>query len=103
MAREAHLGGEFLLRSSDPELSAEEIALGYQQLLQLERSWRDMKTTSKLRPVYHCNEEPVQAHDVLCWLALLLIQVGESRIHDTRCNLRQELQRIRLVTLPTQH
>jgi hypothetical protein len=47
---EAHLDGKFLLRSSDPTLSAADIALAYQQLLQLERGRRDVKTTLDLRP-----------------------------------------------------
>ena len=46
---DAHLDGKFLLRSSDPTLSAEDIALGYKQLLQIERAWRGMKTTLDLR------------------------------------------------------
>jgi hypothetical protein len=33
VARESHLDGKFLLRSSDPQLTAEEIAVGYKQLL----------------------------------------------------------------------
>ncbi len=53
---EQHLDGKFLLRSSDPTLTAEDIALGYKQLLQVERGWRDMKTTLDLRPVYHRKE-----------------------------------------------
>jgi hypothetical protein len=35
--REANLDGKFLLRCSDPELSSEDIALGYKQLLEVER------------------------------------------------------------------
>jgi hypothetical protein len=101
VAREAHLAGKFLLRSSDPSLTAEEIALGYKQLLQVERGWRDMKTTLELRPVYHRKEERIRAHIVLCWLALLLIRVAENRTQDTWRNLRHELQRLHLVTLAT--
>lgn len=40
---EANLDGKFLLRCSDPKLSAEAIALGYKQLLEV-ASWRDMKS-----------------------------------------------------------
>ncbi len=39
---EQGLDGKYLLRSSDPHLSAEDIALGYKQLLQVERGWRDI-------------------------------------------------------------
>ena len=35
---EANLDGKYLLRSCDPDLSAEDIALGYKQLLEVERA-----------------------------------------------------------------
>src|SRR5215211_7494818 len=54
---EAGLDGKYLLRCSDPHLSAEDIALGYKQLLQVERGWRDLKQVIDLRPVYHRKEE----------------------------------------------
>ncbi|MGE5763044.1 MAG: hypothetical protein ACM3ZF_03895, partial [Mycobacterium leprae] len=38
VAAEAKLDGKYLLRTSDPHLSAEDIALGYKQLLEVETS-----------------------------------------------------------------
>jgi hypothetical protein len=96
--REAHLDGKYLVRSSDPDMTADEIALGYKQLLQVERGWRDMKTTLDLRPVYHRKEDRIRAHIVLCWLALLLIRVAENQTRDTWRNLRHELQRLHVGT-----
>jgi transposase len=78
IAAEARLDGKFLLRSSDPHLSAEDIALGYKQLLAVERGWRDMKQILDLRPVYHRREDRIRAHVLLCWLALLLIRIIET-------------------------
>ena len=91
---EEHLDGKFLLRSSDPTLTAEDIALGYKQLLQVERGWRDMKTTLDLRPVHHRKEDRIRAHVQLCWLALLLIRIAENQTDDTWRNVRRELQRL---------
>src|SRR5512144_3247025 len=95
---EAHLDGKFLLRSSDPTLSVKDIALGYKQLLEIERAWRDMKTTLDLRPVHHRKEDRIRAHVLLCWLALLLIRIAENQANDTWRNLRDELQRMHLGT-----
>ena len=75
---EANLDGKYLLRCSDPHLPAADIALGYKQLLEVERGWRDMKQILDLRPVYHRLEERIRAHVVLCWLALLLIRIIET-------------------------
>jgi len=93
---EAKLDGKYLLRSSDPELSAEDIALGYKQLSEVERGWRDMKQVIDLRPVYHRREDRIRAHVVLCWLALLLIRVMETTCEESWPQLRRELEKLQL-------
>ena len=95
---EANLDGKYLLRSSDPHLSAEDIALGYKQLLEVERGWRDMKQIIDLRPVYHRLEERIRAHVILCWLALLLIRIIETTAGDTWSNIRRHLNRLHVGT-----
>jgi Transposase DDE domain len=95
---EENLDGKYLLRSADPHMSAEDIAAGYKQLLEVERGWRDMKSVLDLRPVYHRLEERIRAHVLLCWLALLLIRVAENQAGQTWPAMRRELQRISLGT-----
>jgi len=95
---EENLDGKYLLRSSGPHLSAEDIALGYKQLLEVERGWRDMKQVIDLRPVYHRREDRIRAHVILCWLALLLIRVTENATGQTWNRIRAELQRQHAVT-----
>jgi transposase len=97
---EERLDGKFLLRTSDPSLSAEDVALGYKQLLEVERGWRDMKQIIDLRPVYHRREDRIRAHVLLCWLALLLIRVAETTAGEswTWNRIRTELQRLHAVT-----
>src|SRR5262249_22052605 len=79
LAAEERLDGKYLLSSSDPDLSAEEIALGYKNLREAERSFRDLKTTLELRPVFHRLEHRIRAHVVVCWLAPLLIPLRRRR------------------------
>ena len=95
---EERLDGKYLLRCSDPKLSAEDIAIGYKQLLEVERGWRDMKQIIYLRPVYHRREDRIRAHVLLCWLALLLIRISEPTTGDTWSKIRTELDRIHLGT-----
>jgi transposase len=95
---EARLDGKYLLRCSDPTLSAEDIALGYQQLLQVERGWRDMKSVLDLRPVYHRLEDRIRAHVLLCWLALLLARVAETATGRTWPAIRADLDRLHTIT-----
>jgi hypothetical protein len=101
VSNEAKLDGKFLLRTSDESLTAEDIALGYKALYEAERGWRDLKSTIDLRPVYHRREDRIESHIQLCWLALLLLRVAETETRDTWRNLRNELDRMHLVTLAT--
>ena len=95
---EENLDGKYLLRTSDPKMTAEDIALGYKQLLEVERGWRDLKQVIDLRPVYHRKEERIRAHVVLCWLALLLARVAENATGQTWPELRRQLDRIAVGT-----
>ena len=95
---EENLDGKYLLRCADPLLPAEDIALGYRQLLEVERGWRDMQSILDVRPVYHRLEERIRAHVLLCWLALLLVRVAENQAGQTWPTMRRELDRIHLAT-----
>jgi hypothetical protein len=96
---DAKLDGKYLLRTSDPHLTTEDIALGYKQLLEVERGWRDMKQVLDLRPVYHRLEDRIRAHVLLCWLALLLARIVETQAGTpdtvtTWPRARDQLQRL---------
>ncbi len=99
IAAEARLDGKYLLSTSDPDLSAEDVALGYKNLLEAERGFRDLKSTLELRPVFHRVEPRIRAHVLLCWLALLLIRVAERRTGLTWRRIALELGRVHAVTL----
>ncbi len=99
--RESHLDGKWLLRTSDATLTPDDLAAAYKTLLQVERGWRDMKGALGLRPVFHHREDRIRAHVQLCWLALLLIRVVENATDHTWRNVRDELERMHLITLAT--
>jgi len=99
---EAKLDGKYLLETSDHDISAEDAALGYKNLLEAERSFRDLKGTLRIRPVFHRLEERIRAHVLICWLALLLIRIAERESGQTWRRMRTELERIKLVTLSGQ-
>jgi hypothetical protein len=95
IAAEQRLDGKYLLTTSDPSLSAEDVALGYKQLLEAERSFRDLKGTLALRPVFHRKDERIRAHVLICFLALVIIRVAETRTNETWRTIRAELGTIR--------
>ena len=89
---EERLDGKFLIGTSDDTLSVEDVAFGYKQLLEVEQAFRTLKSTLEIRPIYHRLGERIQAHVLLCWLALLLIRLAETKTGQTWCQIRHQLQ-----------
>jgi transposase len=91
---ESHLDGKYILSTSDDTLTPEDIALGYKQLLEVERAFRTLKTTLDLRPVHHRKDERIEAHVFLCFLALLLVRIAERKTGLTWDRIRTEMERL---------
>jgi hypothetical protein len=96
---EQRLDGKYLIATSDPHISAEDAALGYKNLAEAERGFRDLKSTLLLRPVFHRLEHRIRAHVLICWLALLLTRVAERSAGLSWRNINRQLGRITQVTL----
>jgi transposase len=92
--------GKFVVHSNDDTLTAEEMALGYQQQQQrVEEAWRTMKSGLRMRPVFHWAPHRIHAHIAITVLSLLLERVIERDCQDTWRNIRDDLKRIQLVQL----
>lgn len=94
--QEEKLDGKYLLSTSDESLSAEDIALGYKQLMEVERAFRTLKGSLSLRPIYHSKDDRIRSHVLLCWLALLLVRIAEIETGMTWSRIRTEMQRLYL-------
>jgi transposase len=94
---EVHLDGKYILSTSDDSLTPEDIALGYKQLLEVERAFRTLKTTLDLRPVYHRKDERIEAHVFLCFLALMLVRIAERKTGLTWDRIRGVMERLHLI------
>lgn len=93
---EKHLDGKYLLSTSDDTLSPQDVALGYKQLMEVERAFRTLKTTLELRPLYHRKDERIQAHVLLCFLALLLVRIAERQTGQSWDQIRAIMERMHL-------
>jgi transposase len=99
--QEEKLDGKYLLSTSDQHLSTEDIALGYKQLLEVERSFRTLKGPLSLRPVYHSKDDRIRSHVLLCWLSLLFIRIAEVETGLTWPQIKRVMQRLNLVEFLT--
>jgi transposase len=93
------LDGKFVVHSNDDTLTAEDMALGYKQLMRVELAWRQLKSGLRMRPVFHWAPHRIHAHIFLTVLALLLERIAEQACGDTWHNIRDDLKQIKLVQL----
>ena len=103
MTRAEKLDGKFVVHSNDDTLTAEDLALGYKQLADVERAWRQLKSSLRIRPVYHRAPHRICAHVALTTLALLLVRLAENACADTWRNIRDDLRQIQCAHLSTPH
>ena len=94
--QEEALDGKYLLSTSDESLSVEDIALGYKQLLEVERAFRTLKSSLSLRPIYHSKDDRIRSHVLICWLALLLVRLAEVETDMSWAVIRRIMQRLHL-------
>lgn len=97
VAQEEKLDGKWLVLTNDASLSAEDVALGYKQLLRVEESFRRLKHGIDIRPVHHRTPERIEAHVFACVLALLLERVAELRTGARWGEIRRQLGRLKMV------
>lgn len=91
--------GKFVVHSNDDSLSAEDLALGYKQLMRVEQAWRTLKSGLRMRPVFHHAPHRIHAHITLTVLSLLLERVAERACEDTWRNIRDDLRQVKLAQL----
>ena len=74
---EALLDGYQLIRTSEITLPDDEIIDRYHQLWRIEQAFRVTKTDLKTRPVYVWTPTHIEAHFLICYLALLVTKLLE--------------------------
>jgi len=78
---ESRFDGKWVL-ITNTSLSAEEVALKYKELWQVEHVFRDVKSVLETRPVYHQRDENIRGHVFCSFLALVLRKELDRRLKD---------------------
>ena len=87
---EARYDGKYVLRAKT-SLPAEEVAVDYKSLWQVEHAFRELKSGLEVRPVYLRTEAHVRGHIAVCFLALVL--EGQSALASQAAKKLSKLPR----------
>jgi transposase len=76
---DARYDGKFVLRTNTT-LSAEEVAVQYKRLLQVEQFFRAAKSLVNTRPIFHQWDATIEGHVFCSFLALVLVDEMKRRL-----------------------
>ena len=75
-------------------LSSEEIIKHYKNLWQVEKSFRISKSDLKTRPIFHNKQQAIEAHILICFMALALAKYIEIKTNKSIKSVTKELKKI---------
>jgi transposase len=101
--RESRFDGKWVL-ITNTNLSAEEVALKYKELWQVEQVFRDVKSILETRPVYHQKDENIRGHVFCSFLALVLRKELDRRLEERSysfewADIKQDLKSLQEVEI----
>jgi transposase len=103
MEEEKRFDGKWVLKTNT-SLTAEQVALKYKELWQVEQVFRDMKSVLDTRPIFHQRDETIKGHVFSSFLALVLVKELYRRLekagHDFEwADIKQDLSALQEITL----
>jgi hypothetical protein len=88
--KDAMYDGYYVIETNDLELSPKEIIVNYGMLWKIEESFRIMKSTMEVRPVFHWTEERIKGHFMVCFLSFLLERNLEFKLKEKNIDCSPE-------------
>ena len=96
-AFEKRIDGILIVEGSRKGLTPEEMIEKYKSLAEIERSWRALKSTLRLRPVFHWTEDRIKAHVFVCVLALVVERVMRKKLAGAKTSVPAALETLRRI------
>jgi len=100
---EARYDGKWVLKTNTT-LTAEQVALKYKELWQVEQVFRDMKSILDTRPIFHQLDETIRGHVFCSFLALVIRKELDCRLEKAgHCfewaDIKQDLKSLQEITI----
>jgi transposase len=100
---DARYDGKWVLKTNTT-LTAEQVALKYKELWQVEQVFRDMKSVLDTRPIYHQLDETIRGHVFCSFLSLVLRKELDRRLvqagHSFEwADIKQDLKALQEISL----
>lgn len=91
------IDGKLVVETTLVDLPPEEIVRRYKELQIIEQGFRCLKSSLRLRPVYHWTERRIRAHVFICVMALQMERYMSSRLQGLKISTGTALERLRQI------
>ena len=100
---ESRFDGKWVL-TTNTDLSAEQVALKYKELWQVEKVFRDIKSLLDTRPIFHKRDATIRGHVFCSFLAMVLRKELDRRLSSAGhrfewTEIKQDLKALQRVTI----
>jgi len=96
ITQDARFDGYYGIQTSEKNMSAIDVMDAYHTLWKIEDSFRIMKSTLEVRPVFHWTPKRIRGHFVICFLSFLMERRLEILLNDEKeNNVESSPERIR--------
>jgi len=100
---ESRYDGKWVLKTNTT-LTAEQTALKYKELWQVEQVFRDMKSVLDTRPIFHKRDETIRGHVFCSFLAMVIMKELDRRLEKAgHCfewaDIKQDLKALQEITI----
>ena len=104
LARDEKFDGYYAIQTSEQNLDVEMILDAYHTLWKIEESFRIMKSTLEVRPIFHWTPNRIKGHFVICFLAFLLertleFKLNENQIQATPDRIREAINAMQFAAI----
>ena len=94
ITKDAIFDGYYGIQSSEKQMTPTDIMEVYHTLWKIEESFRIMKSTMEVRPIFHWKPKRIEGHFVVCFLSFLMERAMENMLKDEKDELISSPQRI---------
>jgi len=91
------IDGKLIVETTQLDMPPEEVIRRYKELQIVEQGFRCLKSSLKLRPIYHWTERRIRAHVFICMLALQLERAMTLRLHGLKISSQTALEKLRQI------
>jgi len=92
--QDSQFDGFYGIQTSEKNMTAGDVIDAYHTLWKIEESFRIMKSTMEVRPIFHWSPKRIQGHFVLCFLAFLMERKLEFMLNSEKDDIPVSPDRI---------